>query len=110
MIQLYNVRALREDEGGCLHMDDQNITAGLKEGDLSVLVHIHGGRTPNLESFKGAMGRSWECRSFSKQYYDDQFYQVFYENKETVDLCCQMDLGTLKIIDLVLVRPHVRLM
>lgn len=64
--KLSNVE-LNEDESSCLLFDDPDITEGIKEDKLSVLVHIHGGKSFNLDGFKMTMGKSWRCGSFSIQ-------------------------------------------
>lgn len=47
---------LQEEEYGCIVLDDQDIDDGLQEVDLSILAHIHGGRSINLEGFKETTG------------------------------------------------------
>lgn len=53
--RLSNV-ALREDEGGCLTLADEDITNSLKEDDLSVLARRHGVK---LQIWKG-LKPPWE--------------------------------------------------
>lgn len=71
--KLCNVE-LHEDEQRCLRLDDTDITEGLQEDALSVLIHVHGGKPFHLAGFKSAMGKSWRCGSFSIQKFDENFY------------------------------------
>lgn len=88
-------------------MVDQDITDGLKEEDLSVLVHLHGGKSPNLEGFKTAMGQAWRCGSFFMQRLDDQYYQIFYGTQDTMDYVLSNGPWNFKN-NLVLIRTRMR--
>lgn len=41
-------------------IEDHDVQEGLHEDDLSVLVHIHGGKYVHLASFKMIMGKAWK--------------------------------------------------
>lgn len=84
-------------------LDDPDLTEGIKEGELSVLIHIHGGKSFKFDGFKLAMGRSWHCGSFSIQRLDDMFFQVFFSTQETVDFALSNGLWNFDK-NLVLVR------
>lgn len=97
-----------EDENIFLQLEDPDINEGLKEDDLSVLAHIHGGKSINFEGFKMAMGKAWQCGSFSIQRFDDMFYQIYFGTQETVDFV--LNNGPWNFDNnLVLVRPRSRL-
>lgn len=82
--KLSNVE-LHAAETTCLLLDDPDIQEGIQEDDLSVFIHLNGGRSFNLDGFKQAMGRSWRCGSFSLQRVNDLFFQIFFGTQETVD-------------------------
>lgn len=103
--QLINVD-LQEDESGCLVLDVQDIDDGLKEADLSILAHVHGGKSTHLEGFKGAMGRAWRCGSFSIQRVNDVYYQIFFGTQETVDYVLSQGPWNFEN-NLVMVRPFI---
>lgn len=50
-----------EGEDGCRNLEDPDVTEGVNEAKLSVLIHVLGGKPLNLEGFKMAMGKSWKC-------------------------------------------------
>lgn len=52
---------LGDEDPGCLMLEDSDIDEGLKEDALSVLVHIHGGKSIHLDGFKSAMGNDGFC-------------------------------------------------
>lgn len=97
--------ALCEDEGGCLTLADEDIIEGLKEEDLSVLAHLHGGKSPNLEGLKTTMGRVRCCGSFSMQQLDDNYYQIFSSVVDTVDYVLSNEPWNFEN-NLVLLRPR----
>lgn len=68
---------LQKDEVDCTVLDNQDIDDGLKEADLSILVQIHSERSINLDGFKVAMGKAWQCDSFSIQKVDESFLPGF---------------------------------
>lgn len=96
---------LEEDEINCLQLWDRDIDEGLKEDALSVLVHVYGGKLINFDGLKMAMGKSWRCRSFSIQRFDDLFYQIYFGTQDIVDFVlnnCPWNFEN----NLVLVRPR----
>lgn len=96
---------LNEQEHGCLALDNQDIIEGVKEDELSVLIHIPEGKPFNFEAFKIAMGKSWHCGSFSMQRFDEAFYQVFFGTQDTVDFVLTNGPWNFEN-QLVLVRPR----
>lgn len=104
ILQRLNNVDLQADEVACVVLDNQDIDEGLKEADLSVWVHLPGGKQLNLEGFKVAMGKAWQCGSFSIQKIDDRFYQVFFGTQETVDFVLNQGPWNFEN-SLVMVRP-----
>lgn len=97
--------ALEDEENNCLQLEDHEIDECLKDDALSVLVHIHGGKSINFEGFKIAMGKAGRCCSFSIQRFDDLFYHIYFGTQETVDFV--LNNGPWNFDNnLVLVRPR----
>lgn len=77
--------ALTDHDRGCIAVEDRDISEGLLEYELSVLIHLPSGQDINFAGFKSAIGRSWRCGSFSLQRVDETFYQVFFGTSDTVN-------------------------
>lgn len=78
LLKIFCDVVLHDGEQNNICLDDHDIHEGVQENDLSVPIHLHGGKHINLEGFKMAMGKAWKCRSFSMQHRDDKFYQIFF--------------------------------
>lgn len=54
-----NSISLKENEGACVQLDNDDIRSELEDYNRSIFLCIHGGKTFNLEGFKTAMAKSW---------------------------------------------------
>lgn len=97
---------LQEGEHSNVLLDDQDITEGLQEDELSVLIHLFSGKAFNFEGFKTAMGRAWRCGSFSIQRVDEQYYKIFFETGESVNFALKYRPWNFENC-LVLARPRI---
>lgn len=64
---------IEEEQVGCIVLHEKDITEGIKEDELSILAHIHGGNSINFKGFKATMSIFWRCYSFSIQQRNENF-------------------------------------
>lgn len=84
ILQKLNSVSLKDHEGRCIHLDNDDIRTGVEECGRSVFLCLQGGRGFNIEGFKAAMTKAWQCPVFNLHKLDEIFYQGFFDSEETV--------------------------
>lgn len=88
-------------------LEEEDITEGLHVESLSIVACLHTGHLLNLDGFKTAVGKAWQCSLFSMQCLDDQLYQIFFALQEKVYYVLHNGPSNFEN-NLLLIRPRVR--
>ena len=84
IINKLNNVSLSESESSFVDVGEEDLRTARNECEQSCYALIAGESTINTYRFRMAMGRAWNCHSFTMQKVDEHIWQIFFGSAETV--------------------------